>query len=86
MAALWVGPSEARYLDQNMANVDAGAFQINSISPGTKQNAYSIGSRHEGGANMAMADGSVRFINDSIDPATWKSLGGINDGHTASNY
>ncbi len=31
---------------------------------------------------MGMADASVRFISENIDPATWEMLGGINDGNT----
>jgi prepilin-type N-terminal cleavage/methylation domain-containing protein/prepilin-type processing-associated H-X9-DG protein len=32
-------------------------------------------SNHPGGVNMTMADGSVRFIKDSINQATWWGLG-----------
>ncbi|MHC4876867.1 MAG: DUF1559 family PulG-like putative transporter [Planctomycetota bacterium] len=38
-------------------------------------NNYSFMSRHMGGGHFAMADGTVRFINDSIDDLTYKSLG-----------
>lgn len=31
-------------------------------------------SRHPGGVNTAFADGSVRFIRNGIDPATWSAL------------
>jgi len=42
--------------------------------------AFNIGSRHPGGANVSMADGSSRFLKDSIDcwpidPATNMALG-----------
>jgi prepilin-type processing-associated H-X9-DG protein len=49
-------------------------------------NVYSFRSRHSGGANFAMADGSVRFVRDSItlqtyrDAATWKG------GETLPNF
>jgi len=32
-------------------------------------------SMHSGGVNVAFADGSVRFIKNSINPATWVALG-----------
>lgn len=32
-------------------------------------------SYHPGGVNVAMADGAVRFVNNSIDLATWRALG-----------
>ena len=32
-------------------------------------------SRHTGGVNVAMADGSVRFFIDGIDLATWRAVG-----------
>jgi prepilin-type N-terminal cleavage/methylation domain-containing protein/prepilin-type processing-associated H-X9-DG protein len=39
--------------------------------------AYEIGysSKHPGGVNVLLADGSVRFIKQSIDPLTWRALG-----------
>jgi prepilin-type processing-associated H-X9-DG protein len=32
-------------------------------------------SRHTGGVNVGLADGSVRFINEGIDPDVWTALG-----------
>lgn len=32
-------------------------------------------SYHTSGVNVAMADGSIRFVNDSIDPIIWKGMG-----------
>ncbi len=32
-------------------------------------------SRHAGGVNLLMGDGSVRFVKDSIDLASWRALG-----------
>ncbi len=37
-------------------------------------------SRHPGGVNIAMADGSVRFGKDSTNLATWRGLGTRNGG------
>ena len=32
-------------------------------------------SRHSGGVNVGLADGSVRFVRDAVDPTTWRSAG-----------
>jgi len=37
--------------------------------------ATAAGSRHPGGVNVLMCDGSVHFINDTIDIATWRGMG-----------
>jgi prepilin-type N-terminal cleavage/methylation domain-containing protein/prepilin-type processing-associated H-X9-DG protein len=37
---------------------------------------------HTGGVNTAFADGSVRFIRDSIDIVTWRALGTRSGGET----
>ncbi|MBI1831646.1 MAG: DUF1559 domain-containing protein [Planctomycetes bacterium] len=37
-------------------------------------------SRHPGGVNVLLGDGTARFVNDSVDLATWQRLGHRNDG------
>ena len=32
------------------------------------------GSKHTGGVNVALGDGSVRFVRETLDPAVLKSL------------
>jgi prepilin-type N-terminal cleavage/methylation domain-containing protein/prepilin-type processing-associated H-X9-DG protein len=39
---------------------------------------------HSGGANFALADGSVRFLSQAIDHRTYQYLGCRNDGQVAS--
>jgi len=42
-------------------------------------------SYHPGGANVAFADGSVRFIKDSVSPPTWYALGTRAGGEVVSS-
>ncbi|MGE3818619.1 MAG: DUF1559 domain-containing protein, partial [Isosphaeraceae bacterium] len=46
---------------------------------------YAARSRHPGGVNAAMADGSVRFIKDSIDLETWRALSTSRGGEAISS-
>jgi prepilin-type processing-associated H-X9-DG protein len=47
---------------------------------------YSWGfrSRHPGGAHFLMGDGSVQYLNEDINHATFQRLGGRSDGLTVS--
>jgi prepilin-type processing-associated H-X9-DG protein len=42
-------------------------------------------SRHPGGVNVVMADGSARFVKQTIDLKTWKALGSIAGGEVVEN-
>jgi prepilin-type processing-associated H-X9-DG protein len=42
-------------------------------------------SRHPGGVNAAMSDGSVRFFRNSIDLTTWRALGSMAGGEVVGN-
>jgi prepilin-type N-terminal cleavage/methylation domain-containing protein/prepilin-type processing-associated H-X9-DG protein len=43
-------------------------------------------SRHSGGVNVSMCDGSVRFITNDIAPATWVALSSMAAGDLPGNY
>jgi prepilin-type N-terminal cleavage/methylation domain-containing protein/prepilin-type processing-associated H-X9-DG protein len=43
-------------------------------------------SNHSGGVNLALCDGSVRFVTNSIDLATWRALGTRASGEVVGNY
>jgi prepilin-type N-terminal cleavage/methylation domain-containing protein/prepilin-type processing-associated H-X9-DG protein len=42
-------------------------------------------SRHTGGVNVSLCDGSVRFVSNNIDLVTWQALGTMNGGEVVSN-
>jgi prepilin-type N-terminal cleavage/methylation domain-containing protein len=47
---------------------------------------YAASSYHPGGVNVGPADGSVRFVSESINLATWQALGSINSGEVMGDY
>lgn len=53
-----------------------------ATSPNGKVSARS---RHTGGVNASMADGSVRFVRDSIVLTTWQAMSTINGGEVFTN-
>lgn len=48
-------------------------------------NNYGFASRHTGGGNFALGDGSVRFISESIDTVTYRAYATISSGEVISN-
>jgi prepilin-type N-terminal cleavage/methylation domain-containing protein/prepilin-type processing-associated H-X9-DG protein len=42
-------------------------------------------SRHSGGVNLLLGDGSVRFVRDSVSVATWRAVGSRNGGEVIGN-
>jgi prepilin-type N-terminal cleavage/methylation domain-containing protein/prepilin-type processing-associated H-X9-DG protein len=46
--------------------------------------AWSIGSQHPGGVNVGFADGSIRFIKNTINPSTWYAIQTVKGGEVVS--
>ncbi|MCY2988357.1 MAG: DUF1559 domain-containing protein [Planctomycetota bacterium] len=62
-------------------------------SPGVAVNATyeerritAMGSGHSGGCNVAMADGSTRFVSATVDSTTWRALSTRVGGETIGSY
>jgi prepilin-type N-terminal cleavage/methylation domain-containing protein/prepilin-type processing-associated H-X9-DG protein len=53
---------------------------------GCNSNQATARSRHTGGVQAAMGDGSVRFISNSIDARGWWLLNSVNDGQPNPNF
>lgn len=76
--------------------VFAGATYFHVISPNGKIGYYgsspqfgrifvlTSSSRHPGGANLVLADGSTTFVTNEITPLVWWATGSRNDGRTES--
>jgi len=76
------GIANADVIDNNFCFPEAN-FPCLSVSPF----AYSFAgarSRHPGGVNALFGDGSVRFIKNTINGATWIALGSISGGEVIS--
>jgi prepilin-type processing-associated H-X9-DG protein len=43
-------------------------------------------SRHSGGVNASLCDGSVRFVRDNIDLATWVALSSMAGGDRPGDF
>jgi len=48
--------------------------------------AITASSLHTGGVNLAMVDGSVRFISDSIDRNVWRAIGTRSGNETVGDF
>lgn len=63
--------------------ISAGSVATRSLE---EQRICAFGSNHAGGANFALADGSVRFIRDTISSALLQRLSARNDGQVVDAY
>lgn len=75
-------PTAPTYLHVNTPNTLTGHF---SSTRTEGDFVIAPSSRHPGGVNSVMVDGSVRFVQDSINQEVWWTLGARDDGRTANS-
>jgi prepilin-type processing-associated H-X9-DG protein len=67
--------------------IRSGACGSNTLPRDRNWNvSWGFKSNHSNGANFVFADGSVKFISQSIDMRTYVLLGGRNDGQPVPNF
>jgi prepilin-type N-terminal cleavage/methylation domain-containing protein/prepilin-type processing-associated H-X9-DG protein len=67
---------------QNAMNADCQAFP----TPNPNWNVFTARSRHTGGVNVALCDGSVRFVGNTIDWNVWQAVGTSQGGEVIGNF
>jgi len=65
---------------ENSMNADCRA------RPSPNWNVFTARSRHTGGVNVALCDGTARFVNDSIAWATWQAVGTSRGNEVVGDY
>ncbi len=70
------------------ANVPMDWDSVDENDGGPTYMSLSASSRHPGGVNAVLADGSVHFFKDSINAQVWRNLGSVQGGEviSASDY
>jgi prepilin-type N-terminal cleavage/methylation domain-containing protein/prepilin-type processing-associated H-X9-DG protein len=69
---------------QNCTNQPA--FNLPCVDNGGAWNILAARSRHTGGVNVALCDGSVRFVSQGIDINVWRGLSTTRGGETIGDY
>jgi prepilin-type N-terminal cleavage/methylation domain-containing protein/prepilin-type processing-associated H-X9-DG protein len=71
-------------LTPNATQYTYGACRWDGNSSTDFATLFTPSSNHSGGVNVLLADGSVRFVKDSIAQQTWMALGSRNGGEVIS--
>jgi len=86
--AVWAGShgNTLRFNSHSHVNTPNGlSCMAENYPPGQAIDAITVSSNHSGGVNACMADGSVRFVKDSIAIQTWWALGTRAGGEVISS-
>ncbi|BBO33324.1 hypothetical protein PLANPX_2936 [Lacipirellula parvula] len=77
--------STSRYnhlMPPNSRSCTHGSGGLTAVPVNEQGTATTASSNHKGGVNLAMADGSTRFVADGVDPIVWRAAGS-RDGEEA---
>jgi prepilin-type processing-associated H-X9-DG protein len=78
-----VADSDIRWAEPRDLNFDKINFKINGSKGQSNSGKHrGIGSHHINGVNVSLCDGSVRFLNGSMDPKQIKAMATIDGGET----
>jgi len=83
--AAYSGTLYNHFAPPNWKGQDCGFASAIPDTPGEAA-IVSARSSHAGGVNALLGDGSVRFVNDSIDLGIWRSVGSRNGGEVVGEW
>jgi prepilin-type N-terminal cleavage/methylation domain-containing protein len=70
----------------NPMNADCQSLKTNNSGWTANFNVFTARSRHTGGVNVVLSDGSCRFVDNNIAWATWQALGTSRGGEVVGDY
>ncbi len=77
--AIWAGrPANSNKYCTVIRTNDSAAFRIFGTNPSAAS------SQHAGGVHFVLGDGTVRFLSENLDAATYRRLGQMADGEVVS--
>ena len=90
--AVWSGMRGAKWINGHYADANYNHHMMpNDPKWDCSNGSHNPGqaaarSMHPGGVNLMMGDGSVRFIHNSIDPATWRGMATRASGEVLGDF
>jgi prepilin-type processing-associated H-X9-DG protein len=82
--SFWIGGNERAVGDVTFSTYYTPNTTTVTIGSSEFPHACTAASMHPGGVNASMADGSVRFVSETISAQTWLLLGDRQDGNAVS--